>query len=58
MKPLTLNYIRAQNIYGNKRAPSLDIASHFAVNEQLWHICEGGHLSSGERYVLIVWLVM
>ena len=43
------SYIRAQNIYGNESAPSHDIACHFAVIEQLRHICEDGHVSTGKR---------
>ena len=31
-----------QNIYGNKGAPSRDIAYHFATIEHLRYICDGG----------------
>lgn len=43
------SYIRAQNIFGNKSAPSHDIAWHFAVIEQLRYICEDGHVPTGKR---------
>ncbi len=41
--------IRAQNIYGNKQAPSRDICNRFAVIEHIRYICEGGFLPSGKR---------
>ena len=34
--------VRLQNIYGNKLAPSRDIANHFAVVDHICYICEGG----------------
>lgn len=43
------SFIRAQNIYGNKRAPSRDIAHHFSTIEHLRYICDGGCIN-GERY--------
>lgn len=36
------SYIRAHNIFGNKSAPSHDIARRFSVVEQLRHICAEG----------------
>eukprot|EP00731_Ephydatia_muelleri_P013887 Em0007g1197a len=41
--------VRMQNIYGNKQAPSRDIANHFACIEYLRFICEGGVFNAGER---------
>ena len=44
------SYIRAQNIYGNKSAPSHDICKHFADIEQLRYVCGGGYnTSTGEK---------
>lgn len=43
------SFIRIQNIYGNKSAPSKDIAHHFAIIEHLRYICSGGYLK-GQRY--------
>ena len=43
------SFIRVQNIFGNKGAPSRDIAHHFAVVEQLRHICDGGSYEKGKR---------
>eukprot|EP00731_Ephydatia_muelleri_P007439 Em0003g1687a len=34
--------VRIQNIFGNKQAPSRDIAAHFSVIEHLRFVCEGG----------------
>ena len=42
--------VRLQNIYGNKQAPSRDIANHFAVVEHLRYICNGGYYDSNERW--------
>lgn len=36
--------IRAQNVYGNKQAPSKDIASKFASIGQLKFLCSGGYI--------------
>eukprot|EP00731_Ephydatia_muelleri_P002916 Em0001g2916a len=41
--------VRLQNIYGNKQAPSRDIANHFAIVEHLRYICGGGLFNSNER---------
>ena len=38
------SHIRARNIYGNKSAPSTDIANHFSIIEQLRHLCEDGYV--------------
>jgi hypothetical protein len=43
--------IRMQNIFGNKQAPSRDIAVHFAVIEHLRFVCEGGYYNDKERFV-------
>jgi hypothetical protein len=53
------SFIRAMNIYGNKRAPSRDIANRFSVIEHLRYICEGGHISTGEKLVpcLFEWAI-
>ncbi|KAL5476131.1 hypothetical protein EMCRGX_G026039 [Ephydatia muelleri] len=40
--------IRMQNIFGNKQAPSRDIAVHFAVIEHLRFVCEGGYYNDKE----------
>ena len=37
--------IRARNIFGNKQAPSRDIAHGFAVIEHLRFVCSGGSLT-------------
>lgn len=42
------SYIRAKNIFGNKSAPSCDIAHRFAVLEEMRYICDGGRLPSGQ----------
>ena len=34
--------MRIQNIFGNKQAPSRDIAAHFSAIEHLRFVCEGG----------------
>ena len=47
------SFIRAQNIYGNKHAPSRDIAHKFAVIEQIRYICEDGYLSSDKRWSIV-----
>ena len=44
------SFIRVQNIFGNKGAPSRDIACHFATIEHLRYICDGGCTGNGERY--------
>lgn len=41
--------VRLQNIFGNKQAPSRDIANHFAVVEHLRFICDGGNYNGNER---------
>lgn len=38
-------FMRAQNIYGNRQAPSRDIAKNFAVLEHLKFICSDGYIS-------------
>ena len=43
------SFIRVHNIFGNKSAPSKDIACRFSELEQLRHICEGGHMLHGQR---------
>ena len=48
------SFIRTHNIYGNKGAPSYDIACRFATLEHLRHIGEGGYFMNGERYVVVV----
>eukprot|EP00731_Ephydatia_muelleri_P021977 Em0014g568a len=40
--------VHLQNIYGNKQAPSRDIAKHFATVEHLCYICGGGLFNSNE----------
>ena len=44
------SFIRTHNIYGNKGAPSYDIACRFAALEQLRHNGEGGYFMNGQRY--------
>ena len=46
--------VRLQNIYGNKQAPSRDIANHFAIVEHLRYICGGGLFNSNESCKLYV----
>ncbi|KAL5457269.1 hypothetical protein EMCRGX_G034516 [Ephydatia muelleri] len=41
--------VRAHNVYGNRRAPSRDIAHRFCVLQHLRYLCNKGDLSSGER---------
>ena len=41
--------IRTRNIFGNKQAPSRDIAHGFAVLEHLRFVCSGGLLSMDGR---------
>lgn len=43
------SFIRVQNIFGNKGAPSRDIAYHFSVIEHLRYICDGGSDTKGRR---------
>ena len=43
--------IRAQNVYGNKQAPSKDIASKFAHIEHLKFICSGGYVNENGQAV-------
>lgn len=43
------SFIRAHNIYGNKSAPSHDIAWRFSKIEHLRYICEGGY----ERLIVL-----
>ena len=47
------SFIRVHNIFGNKSAPSKDIARRFGELEQLRHICEGGLVLHGHRYNII-----
>ena len=44
--------VRLQNIFGNKQAPSRDIAIHFAIVEHLRYICGGGKYNGDERLVI------
>ena len=44
--------MRLQNIFGNKQAPSRDIANHFAIVEHLRYICGGGKHNGDERLVI------
>ncbi|KAL5474419.1 hypothetical protein EMCRGX_G026363 [Ephydatia muelleri] len=44
-----ISSVHLQNIYGNKQAPSRDIAKHFATVEHLCYICGGGLFNSNER---------
>ena len=46
--------VRMQNIYGNKQAPSRDIANHFACIEYLRFLCEGGVFNAGEGIFISV----
>ena len=46
--------MRLQNIFGNKQAPSRDIANHFAVVEHLRYICNGGIYNNGEKLNICV----
>jgi len=39
----------AQNIFGNKMAPSRDIAVHFITIEHLRYITDGGYVEHGQR---------
>ena len=41
--------IRTRNIFGNKQAPSRDIAHGFAVLEHLRFVCSGGPLTKDGR---------
>lgn len=41
--------VRLQNIFGNKRAPSRDIANHFAHVNHIRFICEGGPFNKNEQ---------
>ena len=51
------SFIRAQNIiYGNKHAPSRDIAHKFAVIEQIRYICEDRYLSSDKRWSIVTFM--
>ena len=43
--------MRARNIYGNKQAPSRDIATNLAMLEYLRYICSGGLYDNGSRSV-------
>ena len=47
--------IRTRNIFGNKQAPSRDIAQGFGVLEHLRFICAGGSFTfdGKERYVFM-----
>ncbi len=48
------SFIRHQNIYGNKSAPSHDISVSFATTEQLRYICEDGYISGESRRVFSI----
>ena len=41
--------IRGRNVYGNRLAPSRDIAKGFAVIEHLRFVCSGGCLDGSTR---------
>lgn len=43
------SFVRLQNIFSNKQAPSRDIAKHFSVLEHLRYICQGGYYGESER---------
>lgn len=48
--------IRAHNIYGNKHAPSRDIARNMAILEYVRYICSGGIYNEGcstKRFVFL-----
>ena len=44
--------LRTHNVYANRAAPSRDIATTFAIQEQLRFICAGGVLRGADRLVL------
>ena len=45
--------VREQNIFSNRRAPSRDIANHFANLQHMRYIADGGYYDLNyERYVL------
>ena len=44
------SFLRAQNIYSNRQAPSRDICNSFAVLNDLRHISSGGYIASGSRH--------
>ena len=44
--------LRTHNVYANRATPSRDIATTFAIQEQLRFICAGGVLSGADRLVL------
>lgn len=46
--------IRTRNIFGNKQAPSRDIAHGFAVLEHLRFVCSGGLLTIDGRERLVI----
>eukprot|EP00731_Ephydatia_muelleri_P006261 Em0003g509a len=41
--------VRQYNVFGNRLAPSRDIAHRFSVVQHIRYICHGGNLSSGEK---------
>ena len=45
--------LRTHNVYANWAAPSRDITTTFAIQEQLRFICAGGLLSDADRLVLL-----
>ena len=47
--------IRSQNVYGNKMAPSKDIAHSFAILNSIYFTYSGGMINS-ERYDTVVTL--
>ena len=48
------SFIRAQNVYSNRRAPSRDIAYNFSVLEHIRAVCSGAQFNntSSKRHVL------
>ena len=44
------SFLRAQNIFSNRRAPSRDICRSFAVISDLCYICSGGYIQIGQRH--------
>lgn len=48
--------VRTYNVFGNRLAPSRDIAKRFCILQHLRYICHGGNAS--ERYVICPAFVM
>ena len=44
------SFLRAQNVYSNRRAPSRDIAQSFATISDVRYICSGGYMEDGSRH--------